>query len=297
MAAPWWRLALDRFPNAKVVTVRRPVSEIVDSIRRLGVALDYEAIRRRMWQFERKLDQIEARVPGVVSVAFDELGEEATVARVFEHCLPYKHDCAWWRFMAPLNLQSDFRATVRYCTAYAPALEKLGSTATFQTRQLIARNQLSDTEGMTFSIEPFDDFYRDGKLLFNDHSMRVGEHPASHASKNLPLMRLLDDMGAMQILTARSNGRMFGYLMTLLSPSLEAEHLPTGIQTLFYASPDVPGLGMRLQRESMRKLRERGIKEIHMRAGTRGSGSRISSMFRRLGAEKTGDLYMIDMKA
>ena len=47
------------------------------------------------------------------------------------------------------------------------------------------------------------------------------EHEKWLAEQKL-LMRKMDELGAMQILTARANGRMFGYHQTLIGPSLES---------------------------------------------------------------------------
>jgi hypothetical protein len=64
-------------------------------------------------------------------------------------------------------------------------------------------------------------------------------------------------------------------------------HLP------FFASKDMPGVGMKLQRASIEALRQRGVGELLMKAGVRGDGPRLGSMFRRLGAEDCGQLYRI----
>jgi hypothetical protein len=52
---------------------------------------------------------------------------------------------------------------------------------------------------------------------------------------------------------------------------------------------------MKLQRASLAALRERGVDEVVMRAGHRGSGPRLGTIYRRLGAEEFGNLYRLEL--
>lgn len=121
--APWWRLAEKMAPGIKTVVIRREVTDVMDSLSRVGIYGD--AVKTRMIQLDHKLDQIEARVPGVLSVRFDDLAHEPTCARVFEHCLPYQHDPAWWQTIAPVNIQVNVAQLLAYADAYAAQLSKM----------------------------------------------------------------------------------------------------------------------------------------------------------------------------
>ena len=90
---------------------------------------------------------------------------------------------------------------------------------------------------------------------------------------------------------------MFGYLMTLITPSLTSESVTAAVNTTFYASPDAPGLGLKLQRETMRTLKARGVDHVFMQAGTRGSGPRIASMFKRRGAVDDGQMFRLQLES
>lgn len=291
-AAPWWRMAVRICPDIRIAVVRRDPAQVVDSLLRLDLGFERAPLQRVMAHLNRKLDQIERRC-NVLSVAFDDLATEATCARVFEHCLPYRHNSAWWASLSPLNLQMNLAALLRYYAANAEQLRKLTLTARQQEIAAMSARCVADIEGVTLQEERFEDFYRDGKALFAEHLVEVGESPDNYSLKNLPMMRLLDRVGAMQITTARCNGRMFGYLMAVMCPSLESENVVSAMHTVFYASRDIPGLGVRLQRWSVARLLEKGVGEIFLRAGTRGSGPRLGSLYRRLGAEDAGHLYML----
>lgn len=292
-AAPWWRIIRNEYPEVRVVTVRRPVDDVVNSLVRAG--FDRGLMAHATRRMDQKLDQIECRVPGVMSIQFADLADEAVCARVFEHCLPYPHDLAWWSGIAPLNLQINMPALFRYYEAHYSQLLKLASIARHRTIAAMSRDGAAP-EGITIQVEPFGAFLRDGKALFAEHLIQVGEAPDDYLGKNIPLMRALDQLGAMQITTARSNGRMFGYLMAVISPSLESPDVMSAMHTVFFASAEFPGLGMKLQRASVQALRERGVGEVFFRAGTRGSGPKMGALYRRMGAEDFGRVFKLQLK-
>jgi hypothetical protein len=291
-AAPYWRL-IHHKRDVRAVVVRRPVEDVAASLERLGVAVSEAYLRKS----DTKLRQISARVPGCLTVDYADLAHEEVCARVFEHCLPYKHDPAWWRLLSGLNLQVRMHGVLRYFEAHRPQLETISDIAKQRMLALITAKPPRPLDGLTLAQEPLETFLRDGQRLFEAHLAEVGEPSGNWKAKNLPLMAALEQIGCLQITTARSNGRMFGYLMTVLSPSLEDASILDGVHTTFYASPDYPGLGMRLHRESLDALRARGVNRAYFRAGTRGSGPRMGSLYRRLGAEDFGHFYSLDLDA
>lgn len=295
-AAPWWRL-LDGFhDDLRIAIVRRPVDEVVASLMALpGIVFDRDALHRAMTRLDRKLDQIAARMPRVLSVDYHDLTSEEACATLFKHCLGVMHDPDWWEFLRDKNIMTDMFATTKYCQAYLPAMERLASVAKHRSLTEMAKRTPVNPEGITFQTEDFRTWLRDASDLFDRHLILVDESPGDWHAKNIPLMAALDDGGAMQIMTARSNGRIFGYLMSLISPSLTSEKVTTATHTTFYADPQFPGLGMKIQRAAMAALKDRGVTEIFMEAGKRASGPRISSLFKRLGAVPHGEVYRLEM--
>jgi hypothetical protein len=292
-AASWWRMLPK---GVRVATIRRPVAEVVDSLMRIpGCAFDRDELRAVLERHDRKLDQIEARLPGVLSVRFEDLTREETCAALFEHCLPYTHDTGRWAALAPVNIQIDMRALIRYCQAYTPALDKLAAQARHRSMTALALRRPVDADGISFQIEVFDDWLADAQHLLAEHHAQIGEAPGNWQNKNIPLLRQIQQAGGMQIMTARSNGRMFGYLMTLIAPSLAKAGITTAINTAFFADPQLPGLGLKLQREALRNFREQGINEVFWETNTVGGGNRIGSIYKRLGAEEKGSVYRLKL--
>jgi len=292
-AAPFWRLLVRDQPSARIVVVRRPVDDVLASLAREGFAGDTVAALIRA--SDRKLEQIERRVPGVLSVRFDDLVREDVCAAVFEHCLGCRHDPSWWRAWDAKHVSGNLAAQVRYCHAYLPQLLKLARAARQRSLVIMSR-PTTPPEGFTFQEEDFDTWFRDAKPLIREHMIATGQDVDDYKAKNIPLLRKLDAMGAMQIVTARSNGRMFGYLMSVIGPSLDAADRIEVLHLPFFVSRECPGgLGMKLQRAAIDRLRGKGLTDVFARAGIRGAGPRLGIMYRRLGYEELGTMYRLDL--
>jgi hypothetical protein len=295
-AAPFWRLLLHYRPDTRIAVIRRPVPDVLASLLALNIGFDPARLEPQLRKLDRKLDQIEARVPGVLSLRFKDLEREAACARLFEHCLPLRHDPAWWAAASPMNLQINLAAELRYYHAHERQLTKLAKQAKHRITTLLRPEDGNWDDGLTFQVEPFRQAYADAERLFAEHLVQTEQSPDDHMRKNLPLLARLDDIGALQFLTARSNGRMFGYLVTVVAPSLDSPDVIQAQHTIFFALPVIRNLGMRLQRAAMEFLRARGVSEVIMRAGHRGSGPRLGAFYRRLGAEEFGQLYRLELE-
>ena len=306
-AAPFWRLVQHYRPDVRTLVVRRPVAEVVDSLMRLDMqgvcTFDRDLLTKIMKRQDRRLDQIERCVPGVLSVQFADLFAEDTCASIFEHCLALPHNHDWWAAMAPLNLQCSMPALMRHALTHQPQMKAAGVACWHKMQRLMRTDRLPQLaaadDGVTIQEETFECFWNDGKALFAEHCEAVGEEKTAFFGKNLPFARLLDEAGAAMIVTARCNGRMLGYLASIIGPSLEEPNLTVGTQTTFFATKDAGGmnLGLRLQRASIEAMRRRGVGQAIMYAGVRGSGRRIGVLYRRMGAKEFGQLYRLDLKA
>lgn len=300
-AAPWWRLLSHYRPDAKIVVIRRPVEDVVESLMRLDLhgagAFDRHVLTATIKRLDAKLDQIEKRAPNVLSVRFADLEQEETCAAVFTHCLPYAYDGQHWRRLKDVNIQCSMPGLMRYCAAYKAPMDKMAASAKQACLAVLAQRKFKEPDGFTIQEEPFDTFVADGAKIFAEHSLAVDEKPDSYLTKNIPLMRRLAELGNLQVITARSNGRMFGYLMAILSPSLEHRDLRMAVHTAFFVSRDAPPLGLKLQRASIEALKKKNVEEIWFRAGTRGSGPKVETLYRRLGAEEDGKMFRLNLRA
>jgi hypothetical protein len=293
-AAPFWRTIEQLAPDTKIVVVRRPVDDVVDSLMKTGVAYDPMVLTKIMSRLDHKLDQIEYRLKNVFSCTFDSLENEDTCAKLFEHCLPYRHDCAWWQFLSKQNIQIDLRAMTQYYLAYKPQLDKLTQIVKWKTLAHMAREAAVEQDDLIIKEEGFACF-EEAVQAMEEHSIVSDETAEGYKTKNLKLWKDLAEAGALQIVTARCNGKIFGYLATVIGPSLESPTKKTAVNTVFYGSPLFPGIGMKIQKVARDLLKEKGVNEVIYRAGVRASGAKVGILYKRLGAQPHGQLYRLEL--
>jgi GNAT superfamily N-acetyltransferase len=287
-AAPFWRLLPD---GVRVVTLRRPVDEVVASFARAGLT-NADALRCTLMQIERKLDQIERRLPDVLRLTVGDLAIEEGCARVFEFCTGLLHDHGWWAYMAPANIQVSIPHMLRYFQAHAAQMQKLCRTARLETLRRLRRPV--EMEGVTFQTERLDQAFSDpdGHRLMSEECVFLGEHPEAWRGMNIPLLAQLEDIGRLHIYTARSNGRMFGYLVAAVGESFYAADELEAEQVSYFADPSWPGLGRKLQRAAIDDLRARGVDRLLM---FQPDGTRAGLVYRRLGAHQTGQRFLLEL--
>lgn len=290
-AAPFWRL-LERFaPEARVVTVRRHVPAVAASLARAGLVFDGLMMERLLWGIERKLDQIEARLPQVLSVTFDDLADENACAAVFQHCLGLPHDHDWWQRVAPLNLQADLSRMLGYLAAHGQQIEKLRRIARHEILRSFRRPV--ELDGVTFQQEGLHQAFHDGERLMTDECVALGEYPEAWQNMNIPLLERLEARGNLHVYTARSNGRMFGYLMSALGEAFHGYDQLEAEQVAFYADPGWPGLGRKLQHAAIEDLRAKGVDRVMM---FQPDATRVGLVYRRLGAKQTGQRFVLELQ-
>ena len=295
-AAPWWRLLHAMSPGLRTVIVRRPVSEVVESLIATGTPFDRDHITAAMQRLDAKLDQIKARVPGALEVQFSDLSRWETCAKVFEHCTGQRLERSWFDLAQPLRLVIDFEAMVRHFKAHRPQLERVAHQAKrsilagFGPRKTISRDDI------TIQQETCGAWLRDGKRLFEEHSIQLGEAPDGYLKRNWELMETMDRIGSMQVMTARCNGRMVGYYVCYIAPATDDASVMSSLQISVFVSKDFSGLATKLQRASIDALRKKGVGEVFFRAGIKADGARMGILYQRAGAECIGQMYRLPLK-
>ena len=299
-AAPHWRLVRKLVPDIKFILIRREPNEVVESLLRLdmrGTAQFDEArsalMARKLCQ---KLDQIERRVPDVTSIDYRDLSTLDGAERLWSAALPYPFDPDWFHLLSTLNIQISMPHLIRYYFANIVGLKALSQVAKSATLAAMMEGRGKTDEAIEIGTIPFDNFLTKGQRTFAQHAAMVGEAPDSYLGKNLTLFRELEAKGRLLVSVAQSNGRIFGYLLSILSPSLESPEILMGVHSLFFASPEFPGLGLRLQRFATSELRSRGVTQVWWKEGERADGPRIGTLARRQGASPAGQMFKLEME-
>lgn len=303
--ARWWRLIRAVAPELRVVVIRRPLEDVVGSLMRVDLGgagvFDRERLFLAMKKIDLALDRIE-RAPNVRSYEYGALDDEAVCSEIFEFCLGLPHDHEWWAALSPMRITCDMAAIMRYTRAFAPQMIAASHFCLREMRKLrpgfwkpVVLSSRED--GIIIQEERLATFWRDGQGLFREHCLAVGEEEDQYLRKNLQLIGQLEEAGRWQFVTARCNGRMLGYLASIIAPSIEHQDRITATQTLLFVTKDAEGksLTLRMQRASIAALARRGVDEVYMRAGVRGDGDRLGVVYRRLGAVEHGSLYKLTL--
>lgn len=299
--ARWWPLIPKIAPTLRIVVVRRPVPEVVDSLMRLRLGFDRDLLSRVILKLDHALDMVEDHVP-CLRVGFAELAEEGCCRRVFEHCLNLPHDHNWWLRWEWQNVQCNMGAILRYAEAFKPQMTLAGRLALAELKEACRPNPLprvlaTTDDGVDLVEDDFTRFRRDAEPLFRLHCLAVGEREDQWREKNWPLFETLDAQRRGCIITARREDRMLGYLVSILAPSTEHQNRLIATETVFFVDPAAPPLlALKMQRVAIEAMKRRGVAEIYLRAGIRGSGERLGSLYRRLGAEPFGTLYKLSIE-
>ncbi|MCK9361725.1 hypothetical protein M0Q28_05915 [Patescibacteria group bacterium] len=129
-----WRLLIDRYPQAKLVVVTRPIGEIVDSFSRAGFGVPSGT----MTELNVRAEMLRgvAQLPGVLAVTFDELRLMSVCKAIFEHTLELEFDYTWWDSLKDTNIQVDMSARLRQLQQNAPRLAALKAEIERETAKL-----------------------------------------------------------------------------------------------------------------------------------------------------------------
>jgi len=298
IAAPYWRLFERFLPGGRVLTVRREPKEVMESIKRQGISgMDVPMMFQMLQRIDRKLDQIAERVPNAVSVPWVGLSNPVIAKAAFEHCLGVEFNLEWWAHWNKINVQIDYDAQQRYLWTHLEPLAQLSNMARHQMFVDISAREQVIRDGLEIKEETLEESFKDAIPLFQDHCMSVGEPPDEWTRNNIQTLSNMEKAGFLQVLTARANGKMFGYLVSILG--LDGHDSGTersASHTLFFASKEWPGAGLRLQRTALSLLKSKGFDTVVMRSGL-GLGAKVETIYKRIGAEPDGKLFKVKLES
>lgn len=150
---------------------------------------------------------------------------------------------------------------------------------------------------MKIQLEKWDNFYPDCLPLFAEHKAEIGE-----SADRMPVdpaidkCAALDKAGMLQIITARDNsGTMSGYCIFVIDYSLESKDVLIGEQKLWFVTKSARhgGLGIKLFMESIKLMKERGVKNIYPHRWMTVESKDLEKFFVGLGAYELERIYSL----
>jgi hypothetical protein len=267
----------DELGELRVVVVKRPIGEVAESASKFG----WEFPAGYLQEESNRLDAI-SKLPGVLTVNYADLPEEATCAEVFEFCLDLPFDRAWWADLAKQNIQINMqdrwnRLAIRQ-DHIASVIDELCAHVTIQEESVAA-------------------LQADGSECFRLHYEDAGTVPELPPDINWDLYKAHERLGYLQVVTARTFSGVVGYLVFLINPSYESKDALIGYQNTFFVRKEFRGkLGLKMHKYAREKLAAKGVKQLILRAGVRGNGDKQTYLFERLGAKCIGSLYALSLE-
>lgn len=296
-AAPWWRTLRRMAPEAKLAIVRREPEDVVDSFARMRLDFNLENLRHQCHRLAAKLDQVALRCPEALVVDFEDLELEDCCAEVFEHCTGIEHSPDWWRWHHETRLEGDIIGLLRYLVAFAEPIAqvtreaKLAELAAFERRP-----RPRPTDDPVVGVEALARFKADGARVFARHCELAGLASGAWEYVNWGLYQQLEDSGRLQLLTARTP-ELVGYLLTVIGPSFDDIRVCEATTVMQWADSRWPGLGRRMARESVARLREGSdATELIWQTGPLADGPRLGLLARRLGAIQDGQIWRLNLR-
>ena len=130
-----WRLLRSRLPNARFMTVRRPVEDVRASFARFGITPQPDELEERDAMLDALEDDLARNGRDFFRVRFDQLGDEIIRCALFHELtgvlLPLHHDIRFRR-----NIQIDLPARMAYLAANQDRIQNLKRTVREQEQAL-----------------------------------------------------------------------------------------------------------------------------------------------------------------
>lgn len=273
-----------RMPSAKLVVLRRPIKQVIDSLHKAQVPFDEQELFRRAVL----LDELAAK-PFVETVEFKDLEDERQAEWLYSHCNGSPPVFGRYKRFASENLQIDMPARLKFLAEnqervaglkqdLADRLEDMKGTSGVVIRQESYLTMGLEAEGL-------------GALHFaevNSDLMPQRKYALDHNT-----LRALYLQGTMRVFTLRRAGKLQGYITWNVFYDPESQGLLTADQGAWFVLPQAKGLGLKLFKQSLDELRKLGVQVANPHHHLIGRGASLGKFFSRLGAVPAKQCYSL----
>lgn len=272
-------------PNAKFMTIRRPVAEVAASLTRFGITGQDEELALR----DRLLDEAEA--DGAVRVDYHTLGDVNVCAGIWEYLLETPFDFALWRLYHPTRIQVDMPARLARLDARREQIARLEA----EVADLLARPE--DAKFYRVGRESWATIWADAKPMGEDNYLEVnnGARLGHPFAPDDALISEAERQGVFFGFSARCNGRLVGYASWSIHRNPESAGMILADQGALYAQPGHPRIGRKLFDVGLAHMRKTGAHEAQLHAPFAGRGVGLGRLYQRLGARPVQTRYALPL--
>jgi L-amino acid N-acyltransferase YncA len=144
---------------------------------------------------------------------------------------------------------------------------------------------------ITYALEPWATYYRDCQPLWPEHYDEIAvQKDRMPMRPDVAAYQALDTAGRLQIVVARDDGRMIGYVLSVIRPHLHYADVLTGYEDAYFLSkPYRKGMiGVKLLREAVRHMQAVGVHKAFFMTKV---ALDMGPIFERMGFTKTDVVY------
>jgi L-amino acid N-acyltransferase YncA len=144
---------------------------------------------------------------------------------------------------------------------------------------------------ITYQLEPWATYFLDCQTLWLEHYDEIAVQKDRMAMKpDVVAYQNLEQLGQLQIVTAREAGQMVGYILSVIRPHLHYADVLCGYEDAYFlAKSHRKGMaGVRLIKEAIRHMQAAGVRKAFFMTKV---ALDMGAIFRRLGFTETDIVY------
>lgn len=144
---------------------------------------------------------------------------------------------------------------------------------------------------ITYTLEPWATYYRDCQALWPEHWDEIAvQKDRMPMRPDVATYEALDRAGRLQIIAARDEGRMVGYIVSVIRPHMHYADVLAGYEDAYFLTKSHrKGMtGVKLIKEAIRHMQAVGVQKAFFMTKT---ALNMGPIFERLGFENTDLVY------
>lgn len=144
---------------------------------------------------------------------------------------------------------------------------------------------------LTYQLESWATYYRDCQPLWPEHYDEIAvQKDRMPMRPDVAAYQALEAAGRLQIVTVRDDGRMVGYILSVIRPHLHYADVLTGYEDAYFLSKSHRKgfTGVKLIKEAIRHMKAVGVQKCFFMTKV---ALDMGPIFERLGFDKTDIVY------
>lgn len=144
---------------------------------------------------------------------------------------------------------------------------------------------------VTYALEPWDAYYRDCQALWPEHYAEIAvQKDRMPMRPDVEAYQALERAGMLQIVVAREDGRMIGYVLSVIRAHLHYADVLCGFEDAYFLTKAHRKgfVGVKLLREAVEQMRRAGVRKAFFMTKVAHDAGAI---FERMGFTRSDIVY------